>query len=78
MGKEPTCNTGGTGDMGLLLGQEVSLGEGIATHSSILAWTIPGQRSLSGYSPWGLKELDRNEVTEHTHRKRKLGNVTHN
>ena len=61
MGKEPTCNTGGTGDMGLLLGQEVSLGEGIATHSSILAWTIPGQRSLSGYSPWGCKDLDTTE-----------------
>ena len=26
-----------------------------------------GQRSLSGYSPWGRKELDTTEVTEHTH-----------
>ena len=23
-----------------------------------------GQRNLAGYSPWGLKELDRTEVTE--------------
>ena len=30
----------------------------MATHSSILAWKIHGQRSLAGYSPWGLKELD--------------------
>ena len=24
-------------------------------------------RSLSGYSPWGLKESEITEVTEHTH-----------
>jgi len=32
----------------------------MATHSSILAWRIQGQRSLAGYSPW-----DRREWTEH-------------
>ena len=32
--------------------------KGMATHSSILAWKIHGQRSLVGYSPWGGKELD--------------------
>ena len=33
--------------------------EGMAIHSSILAWRIlHGQRSLVGYSPWGYKELD--------------------
>ena len=26
-----------------------------------------GQRSLVGYSPWGCKELDTTEATEHTH-----------
>ena len=26
-----------------------------------------GQRSLAGYSPWGCKESDTAEVTEHTH-----------
>ena len=30
----------------------------MATHSSILAWRIPGQRSPAGYSPWGHEELD--------------------
>ena len=30
----------------------------MATHSSILAWEIPEQRNLAGYSPWGCKELD--------------------
>ena len=26
-----------------------------------------GQRSLAGYSPWGCKELDTTEATEHAH-----------
>ena len=42
------------------LGQEDPLKKGKATHSSILAWRIP-QRSLAGYNPWGLKELDTTE-----------------
>ena len=40
------------------LGQEDLLEKEMATHSSILAWKIPGQRNLVGYSPWGHKELD--------------------
>ena len=43
------------------LGQEDPLEKELATHSSILAWRIPGkngQRSLVGYSPWGGKESD--------------------
>ena len=43
------------------LGGEDALEEGVATHSSILAWRIPGQRSLMGYSPWGRRELDTTE-----------------
>ena len=38
------------------LGQEDPLEKGMATHSSILAWRIHGQRRLVGYSPWGHKE----------------------
>jgi len=34
------------------------IGEGNANHSGILAWKIPWQGSLVGYSAWGLKELD--------------------
>ena len=30
-----------------------SLEEEMATHSSIPAWEIHGQRSLAGYGPWG-------------------------
>ena len=29
--------------------------------------TSHGQKSLAGYSPWGHKELDATEVTQHTH-----------
>ena len=43
------------------LGQEDLLEEGMATHPSILAWRIHGQRNLAGYSPWGHKELDTTE-----------------
>ena len=46
------------------LGWEDPLEEEMATHSSILALRIYGQRSLAGCSPYGCKELD---VTEHTH-----------
>ena len=40
------------------LSQKDSLEKDMATHSSILAWRIHGQRSLVGYSPWDRKELD--------------------
>ena len=43
------------------LGQEVPLDKGLATHSSILAGEIHGQRSLAGYSPWGRKASDTTE-----------------
>ena len=39
-------------------GWEDPLEKEIATHSSILAWEITGQRGLAGYSPWGPKQLD--------------------
>ena len=58
-GKESACNAG---DLGQSLCWEDPLEEGMATHSSILAWRIPqGQRNLVGYSPWGQKELDMTE-----------------
>ena len=39
------------------LGREDPLEKEMATHSSILAWEIHGQKSLVGCSPWGHKEL---------------------
>ena len=38
MVKKSACNVG---DVGLILDWEDALGEGMATHSSILAWKIP-------------------------------------
>ena len=59
------------------LGWKDPLEEGMAPHSSILAWRIPwteepgglqsmgsqrvGQRSLAGCSPWGHRESDTTE-----------------
>ena len=44
------------------LGQEDPVEKEMATHSSVLAWEIHGQRSLVGYSPWGHKESDTTEI----------------
>ena len=53
------------------LGWEDPLEKEMATHSSILAWEIPVQRSLVGYSPWGHKESETissvSVRTEHEH-----------
>jgi len=35
-----------------------------ATHSSVLAWEIHGQRSLMGYSPWDCKRDEHDLVTK--------------
>ena len=43
------------------LAQEDPLEKEMATHCSILAWEIQGQRSLAGCSLWCCKELDTTE-----------------
>ena len=40
------------------LGREDPLENGIATHSSILAWEIPWTEDLEGYSPQDHKQSD--------------------
>ena len=45
------------------LGREDPLEEGWQTTPVFLPGKFHGQRSLVGYSPWGLKELDMTEVT---------------
>ena len=47
-------------------GWEDPLEKDMAVHSSIHAWRTHGQRSLVGYSPWGNKQSDMIEATEHT------------
>ena len=53
------------------LGLEDPLKEGMATHSSILAWRIYEQRSLEGHSPWGRQggtQLKWLSMHAHTHK----------
>ena len=48
------------------LGQEDPLEKGMATTLAFLPGKSHGQRSLTGYSPWGHKESDTTELlTEH-------------
>ena len=49
----------------LSLGWEDSQEEGIATHSSILAWRIPWTEELVDYSPLDCKQSDKTEATYH-------------
>ena len=43
------------------LGQDDPLEKGMATHPSVLAWSLPWTDNLVGYSPRGGKELDTTE-----------------
>ena len=45
------------------LGWEDPLEEGMATHTSILAWKIPWTGEPGGLQSIGLQELDMTEVT---------------
>ena len=56
--KNPPAKAGITGDSGSFPELKDTLEKGMATHPSILAWKIPWERSLMGYSPWGHKKSD--------------------
>ena len=49
------------------LGQEDPLEKGMPTHSSILAWEMPGTEEPGGLQSLGCKESDTTEVTERAH-----------
>ena len=49
------------------LGQEDPLEEGMATHSSILAWRIPKDRGVWQAAVHRVAESDTTEVTQHTY-----------
>ena len=51
MVKNLPANAGDMKDVGLILGWEDPLEEGVATHSSVLAWRIPWTESLADCSP---------------------------
>ena len=48
------------------LGCKDPLEKEMAAHSIFLPGKSHGQRSLVGYRPWGRKEVDMTEATEHT------------
>ena len=58
-GKESACNAG---DLGLSPGLGRSPGEGMATHSSILAWRIPWTEELDGLQSVGLQRVAHDSV----------------
>ena len=60
-GSEVKVSARNAGDLGSIPDQEDPLEKAMATHSSILAWRIRGQRTLVGYSPRGRKESDTTE-----------------
>ena len=59
----------------LSLGWEDPLEEGMATHSSLLAWRIPWTEESGGHSLWTLWSRKESDTTErltqtHTHTRR--------
>ena len=46
------------------LSREGPLEKEMTTQSSVLAGKSHEQRSLAGYSPWGLKRVEHDQVTE--------------
>ena len=61
--KASACNTG---DTGLVLGSGRSSGEGMATHSSILAWRISWTKEPGGLQPMGSQRI-RCDCATNTH-----------
>ena len=69
------CNTGDQEILVRSLYQEDPLKEETATHSSILAWKIPGKEELVGYSPESRKESDTTEQVSTHNQKKKNGEL---
>ena len=60
MVKNPLANAGNTETQLGSLGQEYPLKEDIATHSSILAWRIPGTEESGGLQSVGSQRVGYN------------------
>ena len=58
--KEPTSNAG---DLGLIPGQEDPLEKRMASHSSILAWKIPGTEEPGRLQSMELQRVGHDSVT---------------
>ena len=67
-GKEPSCDAGDAGDMGLIPGSgTIPWRRAWQPTPVILLGKSHGECSLAGCGPWGHEELDMTTVTEHTH-----------
>ena len=55
--KESSCNAGYTGDTGLIPESGRPQEEEMATHSSILAWNIPGTEEPGRLQSMGLQSV---------------------
>ena len=64
-GKESACNAG---DLGLIPGWEYALEEGMAIHSSILAWTIPWTEEPGRLQSMGSQRVGHDRATKHSER----------
>ena len=61
--KNPSANAGDIREVGSIPGLRRALEEGMATHSSILAWRIPGTEEPGGLLSVGLQESDTTKAT---------------
>ena len=68
-GKESACNTG---DPSLISGSGRSPGEGMATHSSTVAWTIPWTEEPGGLQSLEFQRVRHDWVTNTVHLSRKI------
>ena len=57
MGQESACNARDPGNTGSIPGLGRSPGEGMETHSSILAWKMPWTEEPGGLSSMGLQRV---------------------
>ena len=64
--KNPPASVGDIRDVGLIPGSEDPLKEGMAPHSSILAWIILWTEEPDGLQSKGRKESDTTEQLSHT------------
>ena len=65
MVKKETSDARDLRDMGSILGQEDPLEEGMATHSSILAWRIPWTEEPGGLTVHEVTKSPRRQVANH-------------
>ena len=63
-GKESSCNVGGISL--IFLGWVDPLEEGMAIHSSILAWRIPWKEEPGGLQSMGLQRVGHDQMTKHS------------